>query len=394
VTERVVTATFVRVWFAILAFFVALGIALLAVPLYARDELGARDVAIGIAVGATSVTSLLFGPIGGRVADRRGRKVVMLAGAAVMVLSYGLLLLEPPLAGLAAIRLAAGAGEGAFFVGAVTTVADLAPSTRRGEALSLTTVASYGGLAAGPFLGDVLVGDGRFQLAWVVVVLCCLLAGALAATLPETRPASAEPAPAGLLPPRSVLAPGLVLMLGLLGFGGFAAFAALYAREIGVRPGLVFALFGAIVLVVRLVGRTLPDRLGGRTVAGAACVTIAVGLAVVAGWQTAVGLLVGTTIFAVGQSLMYPAITLLAIARTPERERSAAIGSVSAAVDAALALGAFALGAAAELVGYAGAFVVAAIAAAAGLLVLARLREGSEGGVDVGVGVVEVERGA
>jgi predicted MFS family arabinose efflux permease len=90
-------------------------------------------------------------------------------------------------------------------------------------------------------------------------------------------------------------------------------------------------------------------------------------------WSDAAGLIVGTVVFAVGQSLAYPAVTLLAIARTRPSERSAAIGAVGASVDSALGLGALALGTASEIVGYAGAFGVAAAVAACGLVVLARL---------------------
>jgi MFS family permease len=290
------------------------------------------------------------------------------------VFGYLALLLDPPLAALTAIRLCVGGGEAAVVIASFTVVADLAPAARRGEAMSLVTVASYGGLALGPFLGDLLIGDGgRFELAWLTAAGCAAVAAALGLTLPETRPAH-EGAPAGtVLPPRSALAPALVLLLALVGFGGFNAFAALYAREIGVRPGIVYALFGVVVLLVRAFGRKIPDRFGGRSTATGACMTIAAGLAVMALWGEPAGLLVGTVVFAIGQSLAYPAVTLLAIARTPEAERSAAIGAVGAAVDSALGLGAFVLGTAAEVVGYEGAFLVAGAVAASGLLVLARL---------------------
>ena len=49
-----------------------------------------------------------------------------------------------------AIRLVAGAAEATFVVGAYTVIADIAPEDRRGEALSLVTLASYIGLTIGP----------------------------------------------------------------------------------------------------------------------------------------------------------------------------------------------------------------------------------------------------
>jgi predicted MFS family arabinose efflux permease len=94
---------------------------------------------------------------------------------------------------------------------------------------------------------------------------------------------------------------------------------------------------------------------------------------VMGAWHSAAGLFLGTAIFALGQSLAYPSIVLLAMSRAPVAERSAVVGAVTAAVDVAIAAGAFVLGAAAELVDYSGAFLVAAVAAASALLVLARL---------------------
>ena len=58
----------------------------------------------------------------------------------------------------------AGIGEAAFFVGAATMITDLAPDDRRGEAISYWSVAIYGGLAFGPALGEIVLGDDRFAL--------------------------------------------------------------------------------------------------------------------------------------------------------------------------------------------------------------------------------------
>jgi MFS family permease len=320
------------------------------------------------------VSAVLLGPPSGRWSDRYGRRIVLVSGAAVMAAGYVALLLEPPLVAVGAVRLLGGAGEAAFVVAGFTVAADLAPEGRRGEAVSVATVASYGGLALGPIAADLLIrGPGGFRLAWLVALGCAAVAFVLCASLPDTRPAHDEPPAHGLLPPRPALAPAAVILLVLIGFGGFIAFGGLYARDLGVRPGLAFALFGGVVLVVRGFGRKLPDRLGGRTAATASCVAVGAGLATMALWQEPAGLVAGIVVFAIGQALAYPAVTLLAIGRTRPSERSAAIGAIGAAVDSALGLGAFVLGATAEVAGYDGAFLLAGLVALLGLAVLARL---------------------
>jgi MFS family permease len=371
---RVLTGNFFLVCAATFGGFFAFGIVVLAVPLYVRDELGRSDLGVGFAIGAASIGAIVAGPLAGRLADRHGRRVVLFAGTAVMMAGYLVLALEPPFGVVVATRLVAGAAEAAFVVAAYTMATDLAPAAQRGEAMSLITVGSYLGLAVGPIVGDFAVGDGRFALAWVIAAVAVVVTGVAGYRLGETRPAEVEAAPRGWLPPRSALAPGVVLLLALLGFGGFSAFAALHARDVGLaRPGLVFFVFAAVVVLVRVVGRTLPDRLGPRVAASAACVAVACGLTVVAAWQTSAGLLIGTAVFAVGQALAYPAISLLAIARSTVAERSAALGALIAFVDVALASGAFILGVAAEAAGYGAVFAAGALSAAAGLVLIWRL---------------------
>jgi MFS family permease len=69
---------------------------------------------------------------------------------------------------LALLRLLTGAGEAFFFVGAVTAAMDLAPAQRRGEAMSLASLALYVGIGLGPLLSELAIeryGSGR-RGAW------------------------------------------------------------------------------------------------------------------------------------------------------------------------------------------------------------------------------------
>jgi len=374
-SERLLTAPFARIWLATFGAFATFGMVVLALPLYAKDELGAGSVGVGFAMGAGSVTSVIFSTLSGRLGDRRGRRPLLIASGLVMIVCYLALALSPDLLGVIAIRLLAGAAEATFVVGAYTVVMDIAPEERRGEAVSLVTLASYLGLTVGPVAADLIRGDNRFWLVWLVTAALVLTSTAVVATLRETRPESEESASLSWLPPRGALRPGLLVLLGLLGFGGFAAFAAIYARDLGIeRPGLVFALFGGVISLVRLLGRKLPDALGARRTLALSFVCLATGLATVGAWQSVTGLLVGTVVFGAGQAMTYPSAMLLAIEATSGAEKSAAVGSVGAFVDVALGLGAFTLGGVAKFWGYGGAFLVASAVALSGLIVLAPMR--------------------
>jgi MFS family permease len=372
----VVTAAFARLWVATFGAFASFGMVVLALPLYAKDELDASSVGVGIAMGAASVTSVAFSTLSGRFADRRGRRLVFIAGAIGMIACYLALALTPTMPAVVAIRLVAGAAEATFVVGVYTAVADIAPEARRGEAMSLVTLASYLGLTIGPVGADLVLGGSRFSLVWLVAAGLVVTALASIATLRETRPDTESPPSAAWLPPRSALRPGLLVLIAMAGFGGFAAFAALYARERGIdRPGLIFALFGGVIVLVRAFGRKLPDALGPKRILALSFVSLAAGLATIGAWQTSTGLIVGTIVFASGQALAYPSAVLLAMNASSTEERAAVVGSVGAFVDVALGLGAVVLGAVASVTGYAGSFLVASVIALSGLLALAPMRQ-------------------
>ena len=261
-----------------------------------------------------------------------------------------------------------------------TSVMDIAPEERRGEAVSLVTLASYLGLTFGPVAADLIRGSDRYPLVWLVTAALALTATALVATLHETRPETEEPSARSWLPPRGALRPGLLVLLGLLGFGGFVAFGAIYARDLGIeRPGLLFALFGGVISLVRFFGRRLPDALGAIRTLELSFVCLAAGPRADRrladdDWTASSG----TVVFAVGQAMTYPSAVLLAVQSTSAAERSAVVGSVGAAVDVALGVGALTLGAVAKFWGYGGAFLVASAVALSGLAALWPMRSASE----------------
>ena len=110
-----------------------------------------------------------------------------------------------------------------------------------------------------------------------------------------------------------------MLFLGLIALAGYTAFLKLYGATVGLDDvGGFFLLYGCLVLVVRIFGARLPDRLGplrGGTLAlgGAAAAMI-----VIAAWPSVPGLVVGTVVFAFGMSMMYPNLMTLALVGVDE----------------------------------------------------------------------------
>jgi MFS family permease len=130
-------AAFSGVFASALLAFLAVGCVLPVLPRYVHGPLAAGDVWVGVVTGAFAFTAVVGRPVAGRIADRRGRRVVVIGGAILIALAGGLYFVPAGVPGLLVARLVLGAGEGAVFTAGATWVVDIAPVERRGQAIGL-----------------------------------------------------------------------------------------------------------------------------------------------------------------------------------------------------------------------------------------------------------------
>jgi MFS family permease len=373
---RLISPAFLLIALAALAYFTADGVLIPAVPRYVEGPLGGNDVAVGLSVAAFSVTALLLRPWAGRLGDRRGRRLLMLIGGSVVTVSVLGYVAATSVALLVALRLLTGVGEAFFFTGAASAINDLAPESRRGEAVSFFSLALYIGIGVGPLIGEALITEAGFTVTWLVSAGCALVAAALTLGVPETRPEGLEDEGSARLIHPAALRPGLALLTSVWGMSGFFAFVPLYALAIGLEGSrFVFLLYSTIVVAIRSLGARIPDLIGPVVSSRLALTASTLGLAVVGLWRSPVGLFVGVAIFAVGSALTFPALMLLALRGTPASQRGAVIGTFTAFVDLGFGFGPATLGVVSEAFGYRGLFLTASAVALVGLaLLLTRYR--------------------
>jgi MFS family permease len=365
------TRAFLTVAVAELAYFTADGVLLPALPRYVEGPLGGSDIGVGLVIGAFSVSAFFLRPWAGRIGDRQGRRILMVAGGSIFAVSVVGYLVATSIPVLVAMRLLTGVGEALFFVGALSANVDLAPPERRGEAFSFASLALYMGIGAGPFIGEAVIGAWGFRAAWLVAIGLALVAVTLSLRLPSMKPAGSESLEGHRLVHPAGLLPGVVLLAAIWGMAGFLAFVPLYALDLGMGgAGLVLGLFSGIVVVIRSVGARIPDRIGASRATRIALVLSACGLTMIGLWRTPAGLLAGTIVMAVGVALFTPALFSVAVEGIPANERGAVMGTTSAFLDLAFGVGPATLGFVAAGIGRPGTFLAGGIVALAGLVVV------------------------
>lgn len=255
------------------------GIVSPSLPLYA-NTFGVSEAAIGLTVGVYGLGRLVLALPSGQLADRFGRRWILLAGT--LVTSVGSLLcgLAPTFELLILFRLIAGAGAGMVLTGAQVILTDISTPENRGRMLSIYQGWFILAVGLGPAPGGLIAEHFGFRAPFFAFAGLALAAGLFAhvkvresrgTALPAARPGGA--APVKKPRPWHVLAiPGIALA-GLVTFaqtfsrtGAVFTIAPLYGHEsLGLTPsqiGWTFTLGSLLMMGAVGVSGFLLDRHG------------------------------------------------------------------------------------------------------------------------------------
>jgi DHA1 family tetracycline resistance protein-like MFS transporter len=166
-------------------------------PLFARrfSEFGAGVGALGISDMAYALAATVAAPLMGALADRLGRRPLVLGSLAVYVLAFTGYLLASSTSAFILLRGLAGALTAGLIPAATGMVADLAPENRRGQWIGILSGGASFGWIAGPILGGLLYDRWGFAGALLVAIGMATLAFTTALLgVRETRSRGAQQA--------------------------------------------------------------------------------------------------------------------------------------------------------------------------------------------------------
>jgi MFS family permease len=364
--------------FALIVFlgYAAVGIPLSTLPVQIHGTLGWGTTIVGILVGLAPAATLLTRQFAGALADRRGPKLAVLLGlstTAATGLAYLASLGLGHVGGLGALavgRILLGLGDSLFTTGVAAWAIARVGVQNAGKAMAWIGIAMYGALAVGAPVGAVLDAHGGFAAMSTATCLAPLLGMPIVLALPGIV-GSARRRGAFLSVVRAIWAPGLGMVLASAGFGTIAAFLALrYAAEHWQGAGLALTSFGAAYILVRSLFAGLPDRLGGVRVAMICLAIEALGLLIIALATSPKLALLGTAVTGLGYSMVFPSLGVEAVRRVSVEHRGVALGAFLASFDLGLGAAGPVAGLVAGGFGLPAAFVAAAAAALASLVLV------------------------
>ncbi len=268
---------------------IALETALLGVvaPLLPEIErrTGAGDEALGLALAAYAIPILFVSIPVGRLADRLGRRPLLLGGLVLTGLGSILIATSGALAPLLVGRAVQGFGSTLSWVAALALVSDLARPGRKGEAIGFALAANSLGAIGGPALGGIAGGAISFEAPFILVsgIAAAIFAAGYvllprAPALPAGEPIERRGTFLSLLRPAAAL-PAAAAAVGaaMLGLVDFVVPLDL-DRRLGTTATTIGIIFAAVAIIDAC---TAPpagkagDRFGRRPVAFAGAVLMA-----------------------------------------------------------------------------------------------------------------------
>lgn len=350
-----------------------INLGVLSIPLSVQSQ-------VGIVMGCFAVGLLLSRTQLGRMADRRGRKIVVLIGAAVAgIAPLGYLFFQSmPL--LMASRAFHGFSISAFTTGYSALVVDISPAEKRGEVIGYMSLVVPIGMAMGPLVGGYIGETAGYKLAFLTSGIAGFLALALASWVREAKAKIGvlqlgdEPEPGQfwhLLSDPALYVPTAVMLCVGLVFGTLVTFLPLFVREVGVDLNVGFFYMAAAIasFIGRLVTGRASDRYGRGVFISLSLICYGLSMLILSRALSPSAFLVAAVLEGLGSGLLLPMAIALMSDRSALHERGLVYSICIGGFDLGMAIAGPFLGFLAQPLGYRGLYELSAFLALFALLV-------------------------
>lgn len=348
------------------------------------DDLGVGDGSAGLLVAAASLPGILMAPLIGILADRYGRRPVLVPCLVAFGVFGSLAALAPTFPLLVAARLGQGVGSAGLINLANIIIGDHWQGIDRARIYGLNSAVLTVSLAVLPGVGGVLTDLGGWRLAFAPYPLALVTAVAVALVLRDApRPAEAPTVVGQARRAVRVVAADRRLQASIaLAFTAFVLIFGLFLTALPLHLEDEFGLSASargFVLAVPALGATvsalslgrLRRRLGPRALLLASFALFTSAFPVVGLVGALWVLLAAALAYGVAEGLVLPTITDVAAELAPADSRGAVLSAQVGAIRAGQTVGPLLAGVGVGVLGTAGTFVAGSVVAGAALVAVA-----------------------
>lgn len=314
---------------------------------YLGHDVGTLGLITGLSVTGTLAIRLHLG----RWIDRVGCRTTWLVGSVTVAFAAAAMQFTASLPLIVLLRALWGMAIATVMTTVAVFAAQVAPPGRRTESIGSIGLAGFAGMFIGPTLGDfIFAGDTSsivpYRVFFCVTAACSLGSGAIIwamRSLPGCAGNKKADAATHTEPVLRIVArhwPGTILLVGVafaMCFSVQQMFLERLAEDAGFKNIKVFFLtYAPTAIILRLIFRRLPERLGRtRTLVGG-LIFMAVGIALLVGIQTQYQLIAPALFMGTGHCFIFPSMVDLAAERLPTHQRGMGTSIILGAGDLGL----------------------------------------------------------
>ena len=384
---RVYTRAFILVFLMEFTIFVVFYMLLPTVPLYI-NELGGSKSTIGWVIGIAGPIAAFGVPLYGIGIDRWSRRGMAVLGLAINVVgALVMIIVVTPLMMLVPTILRR-VGSGATGAATRTMILDIAPPSRRGEAMTNFATSHNIAIAFGPAVGLYVYGEfGSTPL----FLICAAVMGAAALFLLPVRPPQ-HPAPPGrsdpgrnggptaspplkegwlakfIVPEASI--PGIVVLLLSAAYLATTTFVSILGEERQVpNYGAFFVLYAVVVISGRLLTGRVSDTYGRAVILLPSLALTVACMITLAFTHSTVGFLAAAFMLGLGFGTGQPMVQAIAADWSPPEKYGRAMAMMMGGFSFGSAGGTVFVGEVSERLGFEAAFLGLALLAGAALII-------------------------
>lgn len=321
-------------------------------PLYA-SEFGVGTTMVGLTITTFAAARLLMNVPAGYIADRFGRRAILIGGPAVTAIGMIGSGMSDSIWTLLAWRFVAGAGSALYMSGAMVYLMDIARPDQLSRYVATNQWALSLGVSMGPGIGGLVAEQWGLSAPFFVVGVTAFTASVYSIfRLPETRDTQVEGRARAQdstddTQPTTVRDLALSRPFVLLAAVAMTIFVAragirgtlmpLRAKEaLGWGPseiGLLFTFTGLMTLFTLMPAARASDSIGRRSVILFSGVMAGAGALVVAGSATVAAFVIGNVVMSLGTGTAGPAPASFVADLTPPNLRGVVVGLYRSAGD-------------------------------------------------------------
>ncbi|TCS96668.1 MFS transporter [Hazenella coriacea] len=359
-TKKIWTKDFILLSLANFFLFGSFFLLLSSLPLFAVQQLQAREEQVGLIIGIFTIAAIIVRPYAGLFLDQWGRRKVVVLSLLFFVIATVGYFSAFSLFILLILRLLHGAAFGISTTALGTVAADIVPAERRGEGLGYFGTFNMLAMVVGPAIGLYIIHQSSSHWLFFICLILALMGLGFVMVI---RYPQSEQSPTQvrfrlsdwkkMIEPKAIPYSLPLVGLGVV-FGGIVSFISLYATTLG-DPNLAggfYFVYAIALIAARILAGKLFDQRGSDLVVYPGILAYVLGLSCLGVAQGPILFYLAAAFIGFGYGSIQPSLQALVIESVPKQRRGAATATFFIAIDLGIGLGSLLLGFVATWIGY------------------------------------------